>query len=348
MIWPAVIAAGGALAGQSLGMLNAAARSKKQFKWQKELMDKSYEQNQNMAMFNHENQMNMWRATGPRGQMEELKKAGLNPAMIYGMGGAGGQTAAAAPGQGGGAPNVPMQESGAEFGAMGMQLASMLNLQKAQKENIEADTANKIADTKETMGETPAAIATIEQIKQQTSSAKTQQELTATQNRLATLDEKLKGETLDEMIDLAEFEVRNAEQTYKKLVRDNEIGEETKDDIMKSITAEAIGKVLQNELTRQQTKESGARTAKTYAEMKLIPEQIKEIQASISQGLANVYTNAKNAKTNEGRLDLDKLINDVTNSTGLTVDTITKVLQAILFAGILKGKGPVRNPIGYK
>ena len=35
----------------------------------------------------------MWLKTGPTGQKEQLKKAGLNPALMYGMGGGtGGQT----------------------------------------------------------------------------------------------------------------------------------------------------------------------------------------------------------------------------------------------------------------
>src|SRR5690606_27641351 len=44
-----------------------------------------------MADYQQALEMKTWEQTNYAAQMEQLKKAGLNPALIYGMGGAGGQ-----------------------------------------------------------------------------------------------------------------------------------------------------------------------------------------------------------------------------------------------------------------
>jgi len=96
-----------------------------------------------MGKFNQKQAMEMWEATNYRPQIEQLKKAGLNPGLIYGMGGAGGAIANPTPGQVTGAnaaPNTPASGMGMAMGTMQLQLLD------AQKKNIEADTANKQAE----------------------------------------------------------------------------------------------------------------------------------------------------------------------------------------------------------
>lgn len=107
--------------------------------------------NKDMTDYNTDKQMDMWNKTGYGAQMKQMKDAGLNPALMYGKGGAGGSTAiAAASGSAGNAPQIqPIDASKTTMGLM--QLANM----EAQKENIIADTnlkdvqANKLkgADT---------------------------------------------------------------------------------------------------------------------------------------------------------------------------------------------------------
>ena len=94
--------------------------------------------------------MDIWEKTNYKPQMEQLEKAGLNPGLIYGMGGAGGTL---------GGASGSVNSGTNQIQGMGIQGAMQLALMKAQKENIEADTANKLAGKGKTEAETPGAAA---------------------------------------------------------------------------------------------------------------------------------------------------------------------------------------------
>lgn len=126
--------------------LSADANSRRQFEMQKRLYDIAAQQSRQMTEFNYQ-KAGEWfdKYQSPEAQISMMKKAGLNPALMYGKGGSGGVTASA-PGQGQvnsaqAASNYSNTTNMAAAG-MGMQL----ELMKAQKENIEADTQTKIAD----------------------------------------------------------------------------------------------------------------------------------------------------------------------------------------------------------
>ena len=106
-----------------------------------------------MALFNYDQQMKMWEATNYKAQVEQLKKAGLNPGLLYGMGGAGGATTNAAQGQGPSGTQATKGEA-TQMALMGAQTAAQMALLKARKENIEADTANKQAQVPNTEADT--------------------------------------------------------------------------------------------------------------------------------------------------------------------------------------------------
>lgn len=148
----AAIAAGASLLGQGGQMAATSVKNKKQYKRSLAIMDKQYQMNQEMALFNQRQQMKMWEDTGPVGQMKQLDKAGLNPGLIYGMGGAGGQTVNAAEGSGVSAGSAEMENAGAGLAQTGQIVGQQLALMKAQKENIEADTAIKTAEAEYTTG----------------------------------------------------------------------------------------------------------------------------------------------------------------------------------------------------
>lgn len=112
------------------------------YRKQRKLNEQGEEISKRLTDYNMGKQLEMWERTGPQGQMEQLKLAGLNPALIYGMGGAGGQTANIDTGSASGG-STPAEGRGA------FDIASIAQLQllQAQKENIEADTKNKEMDT---------------------------------------------------------------------------------------------------------------------------------------------------------------------------------------------------------
>lgn len=183
----------GALGGVYGEVYGKDANNDRQVSQQKRLNDLAMDANKNMAMFNQKMQMEMWEKTGPQGMMEQLKKAGLNPALMYGMGGGGGQTTAAAAAQG---VNNAQAEGGGgretqEFSQLGMQLGAQMELLKAQKENIEADTklketnANKLAGVDTELGKSQTAVNIAEELikRYEGAEAKDQYELVKKPNR---------------------------------------------------------------------------------------------------------------------------------------------------------------------
>lgn len=134
--------AAGQATGMGMGLLGNAIGAKSRLRQANKLYALEAYYNKEMIDYQKQSDLGMWEATGPQGQMLQLKKAGLNPGLIYGMGGAGGQTTGGSAGVG--------SPQGAEMSGniiQGMQLGMQYQLLKAQKENIEADTANKQADT---------------------------------------------------------------------------------------------------------------------------------------------------------------------------------------------------------
>lgn len=84
--------------------------------------------------YNMQKQLELWQKTGPVGMTEQLNKAGLNPALQYGMSGAGGGTTAVQTGHQQGNSNIaPMNNP--------MDIAQIMLLE-AQRKKIEAETNN--------------------------------------------------------------------------------------------------------------------------------------------------------------------------------------------------------------
>ncbi|UYL83849.1 MAG: hypothetical protein [Wigfec virus K19_81] len=99
-------------------------------------------------MADHEQalKLKMWKDTNYGGMLAEAEKAGVSKAAAIGGSGTGTQGASVGSVGGGNAADAASTTNARTAQAQaGMQLASQLALMKAQKENIEADTANKTA-----------------------------------------------------------------------------------------------------------------------------------------------------------------------------------------------------------
>ncbi len=111
------------------------AREKRSYNNQKKLMGI---QNSNQRGLNEQGQklgMKTWRETNYGPQMEEMRKAGLNPALMYGQGGAGGTTSSGSGGSAasGSAPSPQMMDIKSGLGEA---------VNAAQMRNLEANTRN--------------------------------------------------------------------------------------------------------------------------------------------------------------------------------------------------------------
>lgn len=138
---PLALMAGAATAG--INANSQRNRDKKSMSNQMGLMREQYQNQKNLNQQGADLQFQQWEKTNYPAQMEMMKKAGLNPGLMYGMGGAGGATAGS---QGGGAAMGGQAPQPQQLDiASQMKNALELALGKAQKENIEADTENKKA-----------------------------------------------------------------------------------------------------------------------------------------------------------------------------------------------------------
>ena len=128
------------IVGGLLGSIGQKKRAKKQHERQKELMGI---QSENQKMLNKQGQalqMQTWRDTGYGAQMGQMKEAGLNPALMYGMSGGGGQTTGS---QSGGSA-----QSGSAAAPMDIGAIAQVALMTAQAGKLKAETANIEKDSK--------------------------------------------------------------------------------------------------------------------------------------------------------------------------------------------------------
>ena len=128
--------------GSAMGLITGGIAANQQLKYQGKLMEKQFDINKRMTDYQKQKELEMWEATGYGAQKKQMIEAGLNPALLYGQKGAGGQTV------GGGAAgvNAPSAPSGMAMlqkGDMARQLAD-IELTKAQTENVKADTERKV------------------------------------------------------------------------------------------------------------------------------------------------------------------------------------------------------------
>lgn len=131
---------GGSAAGQVIGFGLQALGQGMQRRQQEKLNKIQEASNQRMMDYSNKKQLEMWEATSYPAQIEQMKKAGLNPGLMFGMGGSGGATT-------GGTTPLGVSGGNAQAPHMGAFDIAQLGLMAAQKANIEADTANKQADT---------------------------------------------------------------------------------------------------------------------------------------------------------------------------------------------------------
>ena len=134
----------GAIMGLALGKYN----DRRQLEQQEKLQDLQNRGSKELMDYQSQSSYANWLKTGPKGQMEQLKAAGLNPALMYGMGGGtGGQSMT--PGAGPSGAAAPA--GGGEVQAMGMltmqQRMAEANIElmksQAKKNTVEAENISE-------------------------------------------------------------------------------------------------------------------------------------------------------------------------------------------------------------
>lgn len=280
-------AAGGAVGGL-LGLALEGHNDRRQIRQQGKLQEMQIQGQKQMGEFNYEQQMKMWEATNYKAQMEQLKKAGLNPALLYGMSGGGGQTASSTPGSVSG--GTAQGQSGEALGGsgMGMQLGMMTAQQeliKAQAENLKADTENK-RGVERSEGE-----ARIESIGQGINNA-------VIQGRIMKLEEQMKQVNLEVEKGTIEEKIMTISHIAAKLAAEvtmaeaqNMIDQATKETKIQTIRTQAITALLTNATMRQKIQVDKA--------------QIQTWATQLSQGWENLSQRGQELRIHEFKSNME-------------------------------------------
>lgn len=242
-------AAGNAVGG-IMGLAFGSIENQRQLKQQERMNQMDWEQHQRFSEFNREQQMKLWRDTNYSAQMAELKKAGLNPALLYGKGGGAGGTTAAAVG-GSGSHSASARND--IMNGMGLQLG----LQAAQIENIKANTNKTNVEAAKTAGV-------------DTTEAWQRIGIMQVEQDIAEMEKEVKGRTIEDAIDIITAEAGKATFETLRTQRFNQIEQATVESTITQIQARAVGALLDNALTK--------------ANIKVAEEQVKKLAADIAQG----------------------------------------------------------------
>lgn len=262
--------------------LNAAISSGKadeQWGNQLRLMEIQNRYNEQMAKNNQQRNKDLWDYTNYENQKQHMKNAGLNPALMYGMGGGGGVSASGAQGQGVTQPTDRSVEMELKQQGLGLQLASIasqveLNKSQAEKNKAEAD---KIAGV-----DTDVQKATMDNIIAQTSNEKIKKGLIYADTRFKDAMEELTRTKVDEV----GWNIKNLIKSLE--IADKNIEATELDNELKSRTMEANVKqaeeTLKNTMADTLVKFSQGRLNKIQAEA--IAEQVKQGWSSIGIQMA--------------------------------------------------------------
>ena len=267
--------------GGLLGIALQGINDRRQLKQQQKLQDQQIAGQMTMTNYNSAKQLQMWKDTNYSAQIAEMKKAGLSPGLIYGIGVGGGATASITPGNvaGGQAPS-----GGGEVVAM-QQLGIQGALMEAQRKNIEADTRLKEVEANKKAGvDTREIEARIGEIRKRIESLELSNEFNS----------KSMADRLDTINSIALKEIENLIQAQTQTGLDRA----TVLQKAEQIKQEAIGAQLRNLLTKART---GA-TTQSVVESKA---RIKQMKAETDKWAAEIAQGWKGLSIQDKRLRLD-------------------------------------------
>lgn len=301
----------GGVVNMGMGLLGQAFGNQMQRGQQQALSDQQLAANEKLSDYNFANQLKFWQETNYPAQVEQLKEAGLNPALLYAKGGPGGSTGSPTSGMGMGiaAPSTNQAATMIES----ENAAADIRLKNAQAANIEAQTPQ----------EANLMNAQIASITQGVQNQQATEILTKAQTQLQNLQNTMQGATIDDQIAQIKATATEIEQQSQQAVRNNYIDANTMNAKIKTIQGIMLGTFLQNQLTQAQTGQANSQT-------NLNKQQIQESIQRIQQNWQNIDINKQNANTNEGHLKLQQLIKDLPDSSGKLMDAASRVLPFII------------------
>nr|DAF82909.1 MAG TPA: DNA pilot protein [Microviridae sp.] len=325
------------VASNAIGGAMSAKDAKRQHQYDLEKMAKQHGYNIESQKLGQQFNKEMWDYTNYENQKKHLEAAGLNPALLYGMGGGGGATAAGAQGMGAGIASgheMSIKQQGRGMGLQAAAIASQINLNDSQAEKNRAEA-------KKTSGvDTEMQNANIEYVIAQTSNEKVKKGLIYANTRLLDAQEELQRTTVDYTkqksdeirwnIKLIEKEVDLLTKKIDGLDLDNKFKRET---LKNRITQTSLA--IQQAIADIALK--GAQGRLSDAEAKAIPEKILQAWSEIGikqEGVEISREQIENyAQDIANRLHLGEKGLDIQEQR-LIIDCITSLLNIAVQGGL--------------
>lgn len=241
------------LAGVAMGLFNG-ENDRRQLRQQEKLNVMNNEHAKQMGLFNYDLQKKMWDDTNYSAQIEHMEKAGINPALLYGMSGGGGVTTGSASAQ---QPSGKAERT--DQMGMGLQMGMAMEQQKAQIEVLESQAEKNRAEAAKTKGiDTEAA---------------------TTQNELSKVQLDIASRTKEQTIEGIGYQVNKSYKELSLLTYEEQVqgDEDVLNARIKGTQAGYLQAILQNKQIKAQTK-------LTDEQAKAIATQIAQKWAEIGQG----------------------------------------------------------------
>ena len=256
--------------GTGLGLLLEGHEDRRQLRQQEKLQAMQIQGQKEMTDYNtaanYKSQMDFWKNTNYPAQVDMLKEAGLNPALLYGSGGGGGTTT------GSGAVTGSVSAGDAPKGTgtavmMGLQLAN-LGLIKAQTENLNADAELKRAEAANKPKEGANIEASTANLLQGITNQKAVEALTRVQTEIAQVQASVSRQTINEQMKAWENTVEKGTEEIKQLKLANLLSSEQMDDKIVLLKTEIMNGLLNSALTVAKTDETIQAIENMKAEIK--------------------------------------------------------------------------------
>lgn len=245
-------AAGAATSAIGIGInrLGANYDRKQQMKTQEQLIAQQMAAEKEMMDYQQLKELEMWEKTGYGAQVRQMKEAGLNSALMYGMRGGGGQTT----GHGGSPSIAGGVAQHVNTTGMGIQNGIQMALMMSQKKVLDTQAEKNQAEADKTKGiDTEMAGMATEKLFQEKENLRQTHTLLQLEGTMRNIENFEKQATQHNRMDYIEYQTKTALRELNIVANENKISDATLQDKINIIKQEAIGAALKNVLTQSQT-----------------------------------------------------------------------------------------------